>query len=101
MLSILSTVDDDLCEVHTAVHDVVDWKNLGLALGLRPVTLERIAVDERGRVESCLRETLLAWLRCQDNSRAANWRELHQALKKCGCSTAALQVAKTYPLVPT
>ena len=77
------------------MHDVVNWKKLGLALGLRPVTLERIAVDESGRVEDCLREMLLAWLRCQDNSRVAEWRELLRALKECGYTTVALQVARS------
>ncbi len=92
--------EDNLFEVLSELVEVVQWKNFSLALGLLPSTVNKIAAKERGDVDNCLREALLAWLCWQDNTRATTWRELYQALRQCGCVSVAKQVARNHPQHP-
>ena len=45
-----------------ALEPVVQWFNLGVYLGVKTATLEKIKIEERERVEDCKREMLIAWL---------------------------------------
>lgn len=99
-LSLFHAEEDNLFEVFSELVEVVQWQNFSLALGLLPSTVDKIAAKERGDVDSCLREALLAWLRWQDNTRATTWRELYQALRQCGCVSVAKRVARNHPHIP-
>ena len=60
------------------------WKEFGLALGLKPTTLERIRSNHLKDVESCFTEALAAWLKGEDrphDSPGPNWEEVMSALK--------------------
>ena len=57
------------------------WKELGLALGLRKPTLDRICEDHR-EVSKCTMEMLSSWLQWKDDCKATcNWRSLIDALR--------------------
>ena len=49
------------------IRDVNRWKELGLQLGLLYSSLEKIDLEQRGRIDSCKIAMLSAWLRQQDN----------------------------------
>ena len=69
----------------TALKNVIDWIDLGLALGLHYPTLQKIDNEKRGKVNSCMREMLAAWLQKQDNVSqvgAPSWSVLQTALRK-------------------
>ena len=69
-----------LHDMNAAVVTVVDWRDLGLALGLSPHTLERIAAQYPRDPSRCLTEVLAEWL--QKRGRAApSWRALARALR--------------------
>ena len=81
------TAVDDLCDVLDAVDDLNDWMNLGLRLGLRYPTLQRIAEEQRGNISQCKLEMMVAWLQRQDNvsqKGVPSWRVLRAALKRMG-----------------
>ena len=85
MYSSIYTGIADLFEVKTALKNVVDWIDLGLALGLHYPTLQKIDDEKRGKVNSCMREMLAAWLKKQDNVSqvgAPSWSVLQTALRK-------------------
>ena len=58
-----------------------DYYDLGLHLGLSARTLDIIANDNAGNVESCLRECLKAWLEQADNVKS-NGGPTHYSLIK-------------------
>lgn len=63
------------------------WHELGLELGIRDPTLKRIKSDVRGDTQACLRETLSAWLRQEDDVKekgAPSWSTLAKALDAIG-----------------
>ena len=64
---LLYTGIDDLFKVRKLVKQVVDWKDLGLVLGLAYTTLQKIEREQHDRVDVCTREMLAAWLQQQDN----------------------------------
>ena len=67
--------------------NVVNWKDLGLALGLLHPTLQVIDKGQRGDINDCMREMLAAWLQQQDNVSHVgppSWRVLQTALRKIG-----------------
>ena len=87
MYSSIYTGIDDLFKVKTTLKDVVDWTDLGLALGIRFPTLQKIDDEKRGKVNSCMREMLAAWLQKKDNVNQVgppSWSVLQTALKKIG-----------------
>ena len=69
------------------IRDLIDWKDLGLQLGLLYPTLMRIDLEQRGRISSCKIEMLSAWLQRQDNvsqEGVPSWNVLRAALKQMG-----------------
>ena len=59
------------------------WFSSGLALGLRPSTLEKIKIKYREDVDDCKRDMLLCWLRRMDRvdqKGLPSWRSLVRAL---------------------
>ena len=78
---------DDLFEVKTTLKNVINWIDLGLALGLCYPTLQKIDDEKRGKVNSCIREMLAAWLQKEDNVGQVgipSWCVLQTALRKIG-----------------
>ena len=57
----------DLVDVLTVIRDINNWKELGLQLGIFYPSLERIDLDQRGRITLCIMGMLYAWLKQQDN----------------------------------
>ena len=65
----------------------VDWKNLGLELGLRHTTLEQIEMKYQDDLCQCRREMLRTWLLQSDNVSqigAPSWSRLKSALEETG-----------------
>ena len=62
--------------------EIVDWKELGLKLGLHYNTLEEIDEEQRGRIRRCRREMIAAWLQGEDNAREQTWSTLVDAVDK-------------------
>ena len=65
-----------------SVKDIVDWKELGLKLGLYLPTLEIINDEQHRVVRKCKREMLAAWLRGEDNAKEQTWSTLVTAIDK-------------------
>ena len=77
------------------LHDITDWKRLGLALGLLYPTLKSIEKDS-DRNDDCKIEMLAAWLRQQDNvdqSGVPSWSALRAALRRVGEKELASRIA--------
>ena len=69
------------------MHDITDWKRLGLELGLHYPTLQKIRSDQRDQTDDCKMEMLSAWLNQQDNvpqSGDPSWQVLQAALRRMG-----------------
>ena len=81
------------------IHDLNDWKELGLQLGLLYTSLERIDREQRGRISDCKMEMLLAWLQQQDNVSQRglpSWSVLRAALKRMGEHKMADSIVSGY-----
>ena len=77
---------DDLFEVQSFLNDIVNWKRLGLALGLLYPTLQKIEKDY-DKVDDCMMEMLAAWLQQRDKvgqHGVPSWSVLQTALRKIG-----------------
>ena len=77
----------DLLDVLVAVHNLTDWKMLGLHLGLHGPTLMKIKSDQRDVIDDCKMEMLSAWLRQQDDvcqRGVPSWSTLKNALRRMG-----------------
>ena len=72
----------DLDAVQESVKEIIDWKELGLKLGICYDTLEEIEEEQRGRIKKCRREMLAAWLRGEDNAKEQTWSTLVDAVDK-------------------
>ena len=87
MYSSIYTGIDDLFEVKMTLKDIVNWIDLGLALGLLYPTLQKIDIEQQKRTDFCTREMLAAWLQQQDNVcrvGVPSWSVLQTALRKIG-----------------
>ena len=65
--------------------DVIDWKSLGLALGLLYTRLKMIENEKQGHIGECKMEMLAAWLQQQDDvpqKGVPTWPVLQAALKQ-------------------
>ena len=71
---------DDLQNVREQLVDVSKWEDLGLALGLKYPTLEKIRHNGSGNVDTCKREMLVAWLKKTDGC-LPTWKALVDALR--------------------
>ena len=72
----------DLDCVLDTVKEIIDWKDLGLKLGIYYPTLEAIDEEQRGRIHRCKREMLAAWLQGEDNAKEQSWSTLVNAIEK-------------------
>ena len=87
LVVLLYTGIADLFKVQAFVKHVVNWKNLGLSLGLLYPTLQKIEREQRDKTDDCMREMLAAWLQRQDNVSQhgiPSWPVLQAALKNIG-----------------
>ena len=85
-LLLVYTGIDDLFEVQSFLNDIVNWKRLGLALGLLYPTLQKIEKDY-SKVDDCMMEMLAARLQQRDKVNqhgAPSWIVLQKALRKIG-----------------
>ena len=57
------------------------WKKLGLALGLKKPSIEKIKADYGNDTEECKEEMLTLWLRGVDGC-SPSWNALVDALRK-------------------
>ena len=73
---------DDLKVVMEMLVDITSkWQELGLALGLKKPTLDKIHEEHRD-LNKCKMEMLSCWLQWRDDSKATcNWQSLAAALK--------------------
>ena len=81
------------------IHDLNDWKELGLQLGLLYPTLERIDREQRGRISGCKIDMLTAWLQQQDNVSqrgVPSWSVLRGALQRIGEHELADRIVSGY-----
>ena len=70
-----------------AVNDLNDWMNLGLKLGLRYPTLQRVSEEQRENISKCKLKMMVAWLQQQDNvtqKGVPSWSVLRVALQSMG-----------------
>ena len=78
------------------IKDLVNWKELGLQLGLLYSSLKKIDLEQRGNIYSCNIEMLSAWLQKQDNVSQKgdpSWNVLRAALKRIGEHETADRIA--------
>ena len=93
---LLYTGIGDLLEVKMFVKQVVNWKDLGLALELAYSTLQKIEKQQHHVVDDCMREMLAAWLQQQDSvtrKSAPSWTVLQTALRKIGENELANKIS--------
>ena len=77
----------DLIDVLAVIRDINNWKELGLQLGLLYPSLERIDIEQRGRITFCIMDMLSAWLKQRDNvpqKGVPSWSVLRAALQSMG-----------------
>ena len=88
----------NLDEVLESVEEIVDWMKLGLKLGVKYPTLEKIEEEQRGcvQIERCKRKMLAAWLRGGDNAREQTWSTLVDALKRMDKISLAEKIESIY-----
>ena len=101
---VLITAENDLCDVLTAIRDLVHWKELGLQLGLLYSSLEKIDLEQRGRIDSCKINMLSAWLQQQDNvsqKGVPSWSVLRAALQRMGEHELANRISTNWWWVVT
>ena len=55
-----------------------DWENVGLGLGLEPVTLKTVSKDCSGDVSSCMRRVFTEW--CDSRTSEYSWRKVAEVL---------------------
>ena len=95
LVVLLYTGIADLFRVQISVKHVVNWKNLGLALGLLYSTLQKIEREQRDKTDDCMREMLAAWLQQQYNVSQhgiPSWSVLQAALKNIGENELAKEI---------
>ena len=85
----------DLDEIQESIKEIVDWKDLGLKLGLYLSTLEEIELDHN-RVKNRKREMLAAWLRREDNSKDRTWSTLVDAVHKMNHHSLAEEITEQH-----
>ena len=75
---------DDLDDVITMLEPVSKkWKQLGLALGLKMPTIEKICAEHPDDTDECKLQMLSCWLKRRDDCEATcNWKSLAEALKR-------------------
>ena len=81
------------------IHDLNDWKELGLQLGLLYPSLERIDREQRGRISYCKIDMLSAWLQQQDNVSqrgVPSWSTLRAALLRMGENETANRIVSEW-----
>ena len=86
---------NDLLTVKMFLKDLVDWQSLGLALGLRYPTLEKIENDHPNKTDKCKMKMLAAWLQQQDNvpqNGDPSWSVLQAALRRIGENELAVSI---------
>ena len=86
-LVLLYTGIVDLFKVQLFLKKVVNWKDLGLALGLIYPILQKIEKEQHKEIDECMREMLAAWLQLQDNVSqhgVPSWTALQTALRMIG-----------------
>ena len=79
--------NEDLVNILGKLKDFNEWELLGLELGIKQATLNRIKNDERGNINTCKRLMLVEWLRWADNVDTIefgrpSWKRLVDALGK-------------------
>ena len=57
------------------------WEAIGLGLGLRPETLQRIQHEKKGQANQCLYAVISAWLHHKDGVMTSSWRSLLRVLR--------------------
>ena len=75
----------DLSKVNKVLKNLLEWQLLGLHLGLRYRTLEKIKSDYHKNIDECKMAMLTAWLQQQDDvpqKRVPSWLVLQAALEK-------------------
>lgn len=87
----------DLFKVKDTLKNVVRWRDLGLALGLLEPTLQKIDIENRGKVDDCMREMLVVWLQQKDNVShvgvPSSWMVLKTSLRKIGENKLASNIS--------
>ena len=92
-LVLLYTDIADLFKVKMTLKNVINWMDLGLALGVLYPTLQKIDSEKHGKVDDCMREMLAAWLKQQDDVDTPSWSVLKTALRNIGEN----KIANTIP----
>ena len=87
--------DHDLLAVLTAIKPVVDWRILGLGLGIQKYQLDIIAIENHWRVTDCKMEMISKWF-TSSNSSNTSWQCLVRALVSVNETTLAIQIAKQH-----
>ena len=97
------TGSNDLCDVLAEIHQLNNWKELGLQLGLLLPTLDRIERERQLRISECKIDMVSAWLQQQDNvsqKGLPSWSVLRAALKKIGENEMADKIVSEPNHVP-
>ena len=78
----------------------MNWKQLGLELGLLHATLQKIDIQQRSAVDECKLEMISAWLNWVDDVEACgipSWQRLLDALESVGEDALIDQIMKSFP----
>ena len=79
--------EGEITKIKMSLRKVLDWKTLGLELGLLYPTLDRIEVEQHGMIDKCKTKMLAAWLQKEDNVSqygVPSWSTLQTALRNIG-----------------
>ena len=79
------------------LRDYNNWKELGLLLGLKWSTLERIEFQKYQRINECKMDMLASWLKQQDNVSSKNgptYQQLIESLSKLGENSLVCEIER-------
>ena len=76
-----------------AIREVLNWSDVGTALGVKPYKLEEIRINRRGEVQECKFSLIDHWLRTDVD---ASWEKLASALDEANQDICAGQIRRQY-----
>ena len=79
-----------------ALHEVTDWKNLGIQLNIGYHELEKFASDYQNKTDQCKPAMLQFWL---DSDVNASWEKLVTALDEMKKNRVVKEIIKKYQML--
>ena len=71
----------------------MEWKSLGIELGITPSKIKEIDINHRGQVANCRMALIMYWL---ESDVSSSWKKLIDVLSNIDHAVLADDIAATY-----